>query len=101
MQNNDAKQFLAFDALNGYYDMISDVNKIKVEKKELTSDEEFELNFKIMQLKRKMMVSITYYEDNEYKIKEGLVSFISFELRYIRIVKTKILIDDILKINIL
>ena len=101
MQNNDAKQYLAFDALNGYYDLIKDAEKVNMEKRELTEDEEIELNENILKLKKKMMVSIIYYCNGEYVKKEGLVSSISYEYKIITVVKTKIPFLDILSIEII
>lgn len=96
-----AMQFLPFNSLEGYYDIINEASYVKQEKKELTEDEINELNNKMMQIKEKMIVKITYYKDDGYQDIIGMVSFIDKALKSIKIIKTKIYFSDILNIEIM
>lgn len=96
-----AMQFLPFNSLEGYYDIINEASYVKEERKELTEDEIDNLNNKMMLIKEKMIVKITYYKDDGYQNIVGMVSFIDKALKSIRIIKTKIYFSDILNIEII
>ncbi len=96
-----AMQFLPFNSLEGYYDIINEASYVKEERKELTEDEIDNLNNKMMLIKEKMIVKITYYKDDGYQKIVGMVSFIDKALKSIKIIKTKIYVSDILNIEII
>jgi hypothetical protein len=95
-----AKIFLPFNGLRGYYDLILKVDKIIEPKRELTEDELNNLSNVFNKLKRKMIVTIKYYNVDGYESISGMISRISAENRIIRIVKTDISLDDIKDIKI-
>lgn len=101
MQNKRAKQFMPFDALTGYFELINEAEKLEINKRELTPDEEYKLNRVFLELKKGMVVHIVYYDKDAYYSKDGIISNINMELKYITIVKTRILFENILDIEIL
>ena len=96
-----AMQFLPFNSLEGYYEMLDNSTFQKQEKKELTEDELADLNDKMSQIKEGMMVKIKYYKIDGYIETIGMVSFVDKALKTIRIIKTKISFKDILNIEII
>ena len=100
MQNDRAKQFMPFDALKGFKEEINKRNKIVVEKRELSEDDYKELQRKICLIKEGMIVTITYFDNKEYIKVNGVVSKINLESKYLYIVKNKILINNIVDIQI-
>lgn len=96
-----AIQFLPFNSLEGYYDMLDNASFVKEKRKELTEDQIFELNEKMKIIKEKMMVKITYYKNDGYYSIIGMVSFIDKALKNIKIIKTKINFCDISNIEII
>ena len=90
-----AKQFLPFNSLRGYYDLIREKEKEVTPKRELSNDDLLELSNKLKEIKKNMMVKITFYDVDSYKTISGLVSKIDFTYKYIVIVKTKISFNDI------
>lgn len=94
-----ARQFLPFDALKGYRQAIANKNKIIISKKELSEDDAENLSYKFKQLKVGKMVKIIYFDGKDYISIEGMLSKISLDEKYIKIVKEKILIQDIINIS--
>lgn len=100
-QLNRAKLFLSYDALKGFKERIHAKERIVVEKPILSEDQLYELDWKIRQIKQGMMISIIYFDKNQYVYKEGIVTYIDLDNKnFITIVSTKIKINNILKINI-
>ena len=80
MENNDfrAKQFLAFDALDGFREIISNCNIIKFDKIIRGEDLNEELDRIINKLKIGDMISIRYYCGMQYIESIGRVKKIDF-----------------------
>jgi len=98
-KQNRAKQFLPFNSLRGYYDLIKEKEKIVTPKREL-SDYDIELlNNKIMSLEKNMMINVTYYDTDSYKTICGMLSKIDIEHKYLVIVKSRISFSDITNID--
>ena len=57
-----AKQFLPFNSLRGFYDLVRIKEKIITPRRELTTDELEKLSFRYNQLEKGEMVKLTYYE---------------------------------------
>ena len=95
-----AKQFLPFDALKGFKDLIKEVERVKVNKKELTEENIEKLSKTILSLEKGMMVKVIYFEQDEYLKLEGIVSKIDITNRFIMIVKKRISLDDIFEIEV-
>ena len=94
-----ARQFMPFAALRGYYDKIREQQRIKEPKRELSETEAERLSFKLNQLQKGQMISVTYYNKDAYEIVDGLITNFDEIFRTVTIVKTVIHFDDILDVN--
>ncbi len=94
-----AKQFMPFVSLRGYEDLVNSYSLEKCVKKKLTLEEENELSKTMSILKRGDVIKITYYDKEGYVNLIGAVSEICVELRFLRVIKTKIPFDSILTIE--
>ena len=94
-----ARQFLPFDALKGFKEAIKERQKIKVEKPVLSEEMAIELSYKLNQVKKGMIVKIVHYDNEEYIETFGMVSEFSEVFNYLKIVKKKILFENILNIQ--
>ena len=94
-----ARQFLPFDALKGFKEAIKERQKIKVEKPVLSEEMAIELSYKLNQVKKGMIVKIVHYDNEEYIETFGMVSEFSDVFNYLKIVKKKILFENILDIQ--
>jgi len=96
MSNKDrAKQFLPFNSLKGYYDIIREKEKEITPRRELSDNDLEELSNKLNKIEKNMMVKLRYYDTDRYMDIEGIVSKIDFTYKFIVIVKTKISFNDI------
>lgn len=94
-----AKQFMPFAALKGYPDALRKKEKIVVPKMQLTEDYAAELDRKLQQIKVGDMVTAVYFCKDEYLKLTGLVSKLDRDSRFLRIVNTKIPLDDLYEIE--
>ena len=94
-----ARQFLPFDALKGFKEAIKERQKINVEKPVLSEEMAIELSYKLNQVKKGMIVKIVHYDNEEYIETFGMVSEFSEVFNYLKIVKKKILFENILDIQ--
>ena len=101
MVSDRARQFLPFDALKGYKELIKEQERIKVSKKELTDDDAVYLSNVLNSLKKGLMVEVIYFENDEYIKVVGMVSRIDLVNRYIFVVKKQLLLDNIWNIKLL
>lgn len=101
MQNNidRAKQFLPFDALKGFREMLSFVEKQKSEKKDFSSDFLDILNEKLNNLQKGMNIKVTYYYDLNYIETSGIVKKVDVVNQVLILLNTKINFDDIMDIE--
>ncbi|MFA7636909.1 MAG: hypothetical protein WCX81_04010 [Monoglobales bacterium] len=58
-----ARQFMPFSALNGFHKLIKEKERIVTAKKELSEDEMQVLSDKIMQVKKGMVLKVTYFHE--------------------------------------
>lgn len=102
-QLNRAKLFLSYDSLKGFKERIHAKERIVVEKPKLSEDQLYELDWKIKQIKTGMMISVLYFDRNEYVYKEGVVTKIKFNnlKNEITIVNICIPLKNIVYIDIL
>lgn len=98
--SNRAKQFMPFAALKGLPEALEKKEKIVVPRPDLTEERMEELDYKMHQVLRGMIVSVTYYEDEECFKKTGMVAKFSPDSRIIQVVDKKISFDAILDIEI-
>lgn len=100
-KKNRAIIFAPFQSLQGFFDLLRERERIVVPKKELMEDALDELDRKIRQISVGMIVTVIYYDREEYVKLEGMVSKIDLEYtKTIRIVKKEIPILDIVKIEL-
>ncbi len=105
MQNNSTNRaniFKAFDSLKGFRECLAAKERIIVPRKVLSEDDYEDLDYKIKQVHKGMMVKIVYYENGEYIEKIGMVSNIDIECRRkLQIVEKIINLDDIVRIELI
>ena len=97
--SNRAKQFMPFAALKGLPEALEKKEKIVVPRPELSEERMEELDYKMHQIVKGMVVSVTYYEEDECLMKTGIVAKISPDSRILQIVDKKISFDTILDIE--
>ena len=66
---------------------------------ELSEDYQEELNRILLQVKVNDMITVTYFQKDEYLKVTGMVSKIDKSARFLQIVHTKIPLDDIYQIS--
>lgn len=94
-----AKQFMPFAALKGYPDALRKKEKITVPRMELAEEAKEELNRKLCQVKKNDIITVIYFDKDEYVKVTGMVSRIDETARVMKIVNTKIAFDDICDID--
>lgn len=95
-----AKQFMPFAALKGYPDALRKKERVTVPKMQLTEDYAEELDRKLQQLQVGDMVTAVYFCRGEYLRVTGMVSSLGRDSRLLRIVNTKIPLEDLYDIDI-
>ncbi|MDO5539522.1 MAG: YolD-like family protein [Eubacteriales bacterium] len=95
-----AKQFMPFAALKGYPEELRKREKIIVPRMELTEDHAEELDRKFREIREKDIVTAVYFCKGEYLKVTGMVAKLDVDSRYIKIVNTKIPLDDLFEIEI-
>ena len=98
-RENRAKQFMPFAALKGYEAALREKEKIIVEKIELSEEMKEELDRKVRDIQRNDMVKVVYFHDEEYLEITGMVSRLDVDARILKVVNTKIMFDDIYKLD--
>lgn len=93
-----AKQFMPFAALRGYEEALRAKERIIVDKKELSEEKKEELDEMIHLIKKQDIVTVIYYEKDEYLKLTGMISRLDFDSRILQIVGTKIDFDNIFSI---
>ena len=94
-----ARQFLPFNALTGYYEMILEKQRATEPRKELSPDEIEALSAKLNNLHPTDTATVTYYDTDAYVVKTGVVTDVDFEFRTLTLLKTKIPFEDIFRIE--
>ena len=95
MPNNRAVQFKAFDALVGLKEAIKERERIIVEEKDLSVEDLEDLNYKLKQVKKGMVLTVEFYDIDNYVRLCGVVTKVDLSAKYISIVKKKIYFKDI------
>ena len=95
-----AKQFMPFAALKGFQEALQEKEKIVVEKIELTDERKEELDRKLEEIKKNDIITVVYFSEGEYLKMTGMVSGFNGVERVIKIVNTKIRLEDIYDINL-
>jgi len=94
-----AKQFMPFAALKGYEEALRQKEKIIVEKIELSEEMKEELDRQFGKIKQNDIVTVIYYEKEEYLQTTGMVAKIDTDARIIKVVNHKIEFDNIYRIE--
>lgn len=98
-QVDRARQFMPFAALKGYYDLLRTREVVPEPRHELTEEEAAALSAKMAQVRPRMLVTVTHYQDGGYRETCGLVSAIDVAARVLTVVKQAIRFDDIRDIH--
>lgn len=93
-----AKQFMPFAALRGYEEALRAKEKIVVDKKELSEERKAELDEMIQIVKKQDIVTVVYFEKDEYLKITGMISKLDMDSKYIQVVGTKISFESIFSI---
>lgn len=94
-QADRAKQFMPFAALKGYEEALRAKEKVVVPRMELSEEMAQELDRKLHQIQRNDMITVVYYNGEEYIRITGMVSRLDPDARVLKVVNTKILFEDI------
>ena len=97
--DNRAKQFVPFAAVKGFEEALRAKERITVEKIELSEERKAELDFKLHQIKKRDIVTVVYFDRDEYVKVEGMVSRLDTDAKMLKVVNNKILFDDIYDID--
>ena len=95
-----AKIFMPFDALKGLRQALKEKEKIVTKKVDLTQENIEEISKTLSQIKKRQMVSVTYYDGENYTKIVGLVAKIDTVMKVLTVVQTNIKFEDILEICI-
>lgn len=82
--NNRACQFLPFNGLRGFDNLIEQAETPKIEKREITEDHARVLNEQISTLRKGDLVKIIYYTPAGYVTRKCKIVEINIYLRYLR-----------------
>lgn len=95
-----ARQFMPFAALKGYYELARKQERVEQPRHRLTEEEARELDAQLGRLRKGLVARVTYYDVDAYVTACGAVARIDETFRTLRIVKTDIAFDDILRIEL-
>lgn len=95
-----AKQFIPFDALKGFREAILEKEKIIVPKRELSEDLKEELDRIFAQISIGDIITVTFYNGEQYETITGSISNISSINKSLKIDDTRIPFNDISAIDI-
>lgn len=96
-----AKQFMPFAALHGFSEAIKEKETLPTKKAELSEEELNNLNTTVATIKKGNIVVADFYFVDRYVKIEGAITEIDLTLRYIKVIKTKILFDDLKSIKVI
>ena len=93
-----AKQFMPFAALKDYDALVRKQEKVISPRRELSEYKAELLSDKLNKIRKGMVIKIVYYHTDGYIKTEGMVAAVDFTMRYVTVIKTKILFDDIYEV---
>lgn len=94
-----ARQFMPFAALKGYYELVREQERVAQPQHQLTEEEARELSERLSALRKGELAQVTYYDTDSYVTTQGVVTRIDTVFRILRVVKTDIPFDSILRIE--
>ena len=95
-----AKIFMPFDAVKGFKEALEAKRHVTVPKITLGEDKKDELDLIMKSVQPGSMITVIYYDNDEYIKKTGIVAKIDFQMKWIQVVKTKINFCDIFDVEI-
>lgn len=96
-----AEIFMAFDALNGYRELLEKQEEVVVEKRILDYEDYEILNRTINEIEIGNNISVIYFNNGKYYKKEGRLSKLNYDTKMLQIVKQKILFKNIVELKII
>lgn len=96
-----AKQFLAFESLKGYRNLVRNKNYKTDNKKVLFDDNYDELNNTFKKINKNSLIRVKYYNDDQYIESTGRVKKIDLYRKKIYFLRSIIDIDNIVEIDII
>ena len=96
-----ARQFMPFSALRGFEELIKQQVREATPRRELSEYEAEQLSLKMQGVENGMLVRVTYYDGDAYVTTEGMVSEVDLSLRFLRVIKRQIKLDDITDIEVM
>lgn len=96
-----AQIFMAFDALNGYRELLEKQEEITVEKRILDNEDYMELNRIINEIEVGKNIMVVYFENGKYYKKEGRLAKLNYDTKMLQVVKQKILFKNIIELKII
>lgn len=90
-----AKQFAPFSPLRGLHEALRQMERVVVPKAELSEEKAEELNRALLHTQKGDMVTVVYYSDGEYVKVTGKVARLNLDEKFLQIVDTKILFEDL------
>lgn len=95
MENNRAKIFMPFDALQGFREALAERERTVIPRSELSAETMEELERKLKETRPGDMVTVLYYSRGEYVKLCGLVSKIDYEKHILQVVGTSVPFADL------
>lgn len=96
-----AQIFMAFDALNGYREVLSKQEVIEVEKR-ILDEEDFEiLDRTLKEIEIGNNIRVVYFKNDKYYEKMGRVAKLNYDTRMIQVVMEKISFKNIVELEII
>ena len=96
-----AKQFLAFESLKGYRNLVRNKNYKTDNKKVLFDDNYDELNNTFKKINKNSLIRVKYYNDDQYIESTGRVKKIDLYRKKIYFLRSIIDMDNIVEIDII
>lgn len=96
-----AQIFMAFDALNGYREVLSKQETIEVEKRILDEEDYEILDRTLKEIKIGNNIRIVYFKSGNYYEKMGRVAKLNYDTRMIQVVMEKISFKNIVELEII
>lgn len=94
-----ARQFLAFDALSGFYQALKEKEMEYVERAELSEEQMEEIAQTLNKIHKNATVKVTYYYNGRYQIEQGRVRENNFRKQELVVNEVSIPWMDISKIE--
>ena len=95
-----AKQFIPFDALKGFRQALAAKERTAVARREMSEDQQQQLDAALRRLRPAMMVTAVHYHDGRYVRTTGLVTGIDAVGRTLTIVRLTIPLDELWELTI-